>query len=245
MSIAQNYKRIRREIPEHVYIVVAAKARTPNEIKEVVDAGAVYIGENYVQEAEKVRSVLGEYGKLVTWHMIGHLQKNKINKALPLFDVIQTVDTIELASAIDQRVQRAKRDIVPVMLEINIADEESKTGIRSRNQASETVTLETADLRENLWEEIVASLIRQIAVLPHVRVQGLMTMGPLQTNVDVLRPYFRRVREVFDFLKKAKIDGVDMRYLSMGMSDSYMIAIAEGSNMVRIGTAIFGPRKHT
>lgn len=229
MNIAHRYARIRREIPEDVQIVVAAKSRTSQEIKEVIDAGAIHIGENYVQEAERVHAELGTLARQVTWHMIGHLQKNKINKALPLFDMIQTIDSLALARAIDQRVERSQREVVPLLLEINIADEESKFGVR----VGEHGTLHST----------VEEIAKQTAALTHVRIEGLMTMGPLHGSPDTLKSHFRTVKHLFEALKSAHIDGVDMKYLSMGMSDSYLLAIEEGSNMVRVGTAIFGSRK--
>ena len=130
MNIAKNYTRIREEIPDHVTIVLAAKSRRAEEIEEVIDAGATDIGENYVQEAGQMYSALKKDAASLRWHMIGHLQTNKINKALRIFDVIQTVDSLEKAVAIDNRVERAHRDIVPIYIEINIGSEFSKAGIR-------------------------------------------------------------------------------------------------------------------
>lgn len=130
MSIAENYARIREEIPENVTIVLAAKAGSVKEIEEVIDAGATDIGENYVQEAQQIYTQLGENAKKVKWHMIGSLQKNKINKALSIFDVIQTVDSIEMAHAIDKRVESAGKSLVPVYIEINIGTEITKAGVK-------------------------------------------------------------------------------------------------------------------
>ena len=130
MSISANYTRTRQEIPENVTIVLAAKDRSAEEIEEAINAGATAIGENYVQEAGQIYSDLTKKAAKVRWHMIGHLQTNKINKALRVFDVIQTVDSLVKAEAIDKRVERAKRKIVPVFIEINIGSEDSKAGIK-------------------------------------------------------------------------------------------------------------------
>ncbi|MGM0532248.1 MAG: alanine racemase, partial [Bacteroidota bacterium] len=120
MSITSNYQKLRKEIPDHVTIVLAGKTKSAEEIKEVIDAGATDIGENYVQEAETIRQELGDKANKVRWHMIGHLQKNKINKALPIFDVIQTIDSLKKAGDIDKRVEKAGKKIIPVLIEINI-----------------------------------------------------------------------------------------------------------------------------
>ena len=129
MSITENYQKIRAAVPESVAIVAAAKQRTAEEVTEIIDAGAKYIGENYVQEAENIYIALGEKSKNVQWHMIGHLQSNKINKALKVFDLIQSVDSLKKAEGIDKRVENADRKQIPVLIEINIGSEISKSGI--------------------------------------------------------------------------------------------------------------------
>lgn len=228
MNIAENYKHLRREIPGHVTIVLAAKKRTPQELMEAIEAGAADIGENYIQEAEQIYSALRNKAAEVKWHMIGHLQNNKINKALRMFDIIQTVDSLEQAKSLDKRVIKAQKKIMPVFVEINIGSEDSKAGIRVDEHEP------FADYMENL--------ITDISGLGHLRVEGLMTMGPRSGDPEKVRPYFRRIKKIFDRLKNRNIPNVNMKYLSMGMSNSYKVAIEEGSNMVRIGTAIFGPR---
>ncbi len=230
MNITENYKKIREEIPENILIVVASKARTPEEIIEVIEAGATDIGENYVQEAEKMKQELGEKANTIKWHMIGHLQKNKINKALPVFDVIQTIDSLEKAQAIDKRAERAGKSVIPVLIEINIGSEDSKAGVKPEEHEP--------------FEEYMEKLIRDVSKLSHLRVEGLMTMGPRFGNPEDSRPYFRRTREIFEKIRDLNIPNVDMKYLSMGMTNSYRVAIEEGSNIVRIGTAIFGERKY-
>jgi hypothetical protein len=229
MSIHDNYQRLREMIPAHVTIVVAAKTRTADEVAAVMEAGATHIGENYVQEAVQIRQVLGRRAQDVNWHMIGHLQKNKINKALRAFDVIQSVDSVKKAEAIDKRAEAAGRESVPVLMEINIGSEYSKSGLSPADHEP--------------FEQYMEDCARRVCRLKHVRLQGLMTMGPRVGDPEESRPYFRRVKEIHDRLAALGLDGADMRYLSMGMTNSYGVAIEEGANMVRIGTAVFGARE--
>lgn len=226
MSIKQNYLNLRSEIPKEVTLVVAVKARTPQEIAEVIDAGATDIGENYVQEAEAHKLALGEKAKKVTWHMIGSLQTNKINKALATCDVIQTVDSFEKAQGIDKRVEAAGKKVVTVFIEVNIAEEISKAGASPQ-------------------EKDILDLAKRISELKHLRLEGLMTMGPLSGDPEQSRPYFRFAKALLEKIKGQSPPEVgDSPFkLSMGMSHSYRVAIEEGATMVRIGTAIFGERK--
>jgi pyridoxal phosphate enzyme (YggS family) len=230
MSISANYARIRQEIPENVTIVLAAKARSAKEIEQAIDAGAIDIGENYVQEAGQMYSALQKKAAKVRWHMIGHLQTNKINKALRIFDVIQTVDSLEKAAAIDKRVENARKKIVPVFIEINIGSEDSKTGIKPAEHEP--------------FDEYMGRLVEDISKLEHLGVEGLMTMGPRFGDPENVRPYFKRARKIFESIKGLDLPNVNMKHLSMGMTNSYRVAIEEGSNMVRIGMAIFGKRKY-
>lgn len=224
MSIAENYQRIREEVPDNVIIVLAGKTRTSEEIEEAIEAGAADIGENYVQEAEKMYDSLGEKAKKVRWHMIGHLQRNKINKALRIFDVIQTVDSLEKAVAIDKRAQEIGKT-VSVYLEINIGSEMTKAGIKPEYK-------------------VIENLVREISKLEHLSLEGLMTMGPRFGNPEDSRPYFRKAKDVFERIKMFNLPRVKMKVLSMGMSNSYKVAIEEGSNMIRLGTVVFGERNN-
>jgi len=223
MSIAENYKRIREELPAHVRLVVAAKKRTPAEIAELIDAGAADIGENYVQEAERLHAALGPAASGIRWHMIGDLQANKINKALKIFDMVQTVDSFEKAEALNKRVPASGRQKIKVLIEINAGAEASKSGASPDGA-------------------LVEDLAGRIGSLEHVELAGLMTMGPLTAEAEECRPYFCLVKRMFDRLRDLKIPGFSAEVLSMGMSDSYRVAVEEGANMVRIGTAIFGSR---
>jgi len=216
-QIYENTRRISGELPPGVALVAAAKTRTANEILKAVDAGVKIVGENYVQEAV---DVFQQIGKAVDWHFIGHLQKNKVKKAVEIFDMIETVDSYELAMEIDKRCSQASR-IMYVLIEINSGREKQKFGVLPEN---------TIDL------------VKKISRLSHVKISGLMTMGPRFGNPEDSRPYFIITRRLFDEIKALNITGVEMKYLSMGMTNSYKIAIEEGANVVRIGSKIFGRR---
>ncbi len=217
MSIVDNYHKIRDEIPNHVTIVLAAKTRTPNEIEEAITAGATDIGENYIQEAEQMHNALGEKAKKIRWHMIGHLQKNKVNKALPVFDVIQTIDSLKLTETISKRAKK----VYSVYIEINSGREPQKSGVMPEN---------------------AEELIRQISRLENIKIEGLMTMGPRFGNPEDARPFFKETKKLFDYIDSLDLQNVEMKELSMGMSNAYKIAIEEGSTMIRPGSIIFGQR---
>ena len=215
--IEDNVKRLREELPEGITLVAAAKARTPEEITRAIEAGIEHIGENYVQEAEEAYREIGHRAK---WHFIGHLQKNKAKKAVRIFDMIEAVDSYELAEEIAKRAGQAAK-IMPVLIEINSGRESQKYGV----------------LPEDAEE-----LIRKTASLQNLRIEGLMTMGPFAGDPEEARPYFIETKKLFDRFKLLEIPQVAMERLSMGMTNSYRVAIEEGANIVRIGTKIFGPR---
>jgi len=217
MSITENVKKLLAELPEGVKLVAAAKTRTPEEIAEAAAAGIRIIGENYVQEAEKAYQLTGNK---VEWHFIGHLQTNKVKKAITFFDMIETVDSIEIAGEIDKRCTQINKTM-PVLIEINSGREAQKAGV---------------------YPENAERLITAMADLKNIRVMGLMTMGPLTVQAEELRACFRETKELFDHIKKLALPNTEIRYLSMGMTDSYKIALEEGANMIRIGSRIFGQR---
>jgi PLP dependent protein len=217
VTIAQNVRRILGELPGGVRLVAAAKGRPPHEVLEAVAAGAGAIGENYVQEAERARAAVGGG---VEWHFIGHLQRNKVNKAVALFDMIETVDSFELAAEIDKRCALSGR-VMPVLIEVNSGREASKSGA--------------------LPEDAEALVVR-LAALKNIRVMGLMTMGPLTERAEDTRPAFAETRRLFDRLKALDLPNMEMKYLSMGMTGCYRVAVEEGANIVRIGTGIFGEK---
>ena len=212
-------KEMLEELTEGVELVGAAKTRTPEEILESVEAGLKIVGENYVQEAEKAFEVVGEKAK---WHMIGHLQSNKAKKAVKIFDMIETVDSIKLARAIDRACANIGK-VMLVLIEINSGEEPQKAGV--------------------LPEDAI-SLIKEISELENIQIMGLMTMGPFAGDPEDARPYFQKTKKLFDEIKDMNLPGVEMRYLSMGMSNSYRVALEEGANMVRIGTKLFGEREY-
>ena len=218
IQIEANVKAILEKLPPGVELVAAAKTRTPEEILKAAEAGIRIVGENYVQEALAAFKVLG---RRVRWHFIGHLQRNKVKKAVEIFDMIETVDSVSLAQEIDKRCA-AKEKAMSVLVEINSGREPQKFG-----------TL----------PEDTENFIREISKLEHIHVHGLMTMGPFAGDPEEARPYFVETRKVFDRIRRMGIPGVEMRYLSMGMTNSYPVAIQEGANLVRIGTKIFGPRE--
>lgn len=217
--IKQNINRLLSELPQGVELVAAVKTRKPEDILEAIEAGVKIVGENYVQEAERAYEAVGDRAR---WHFIGYLQKNKVKKAVKLFDMIETVDSIELAEEIDKRCAQIDK-VMPVLIEINSGREERKTGV---------------------LPEKAAQLIREVSSLPNLRITGLMTMGPRSGDPEDSRPYFRETKKVFEKIKKLNLPHVEMRYLSMGMTNSYKIAIEEGANMVRIGSKIFGERDY-
>jgi pyridoxal phosphate enzyme (YggS family) len=223
-SIKDNYKRLRELIPEDVSIVVASKTRTLEEIEEVIEAGATIIGENYVYpEALNKYISLGEIAKKVKWHLIGPLQKNKINKALQIFNLIQTIDSLKISKEINKRANKAGKSVIQVLLEINSGREETKSGF-------------LPDF------EVIKNVILEMEKLKHINIRGLMTMGPMFGDPENARVYFKIARDLFEKIKDIDTKKCKMEILSMGMSNSYRVAIEEGSNMVRIGTLIFGER---
>jgi pyridoxal phosphate enzyme (YggS family) len=235
MSIAYNIEVIRDKIcnaasnaqinPSEIAIVCVSKNRIIDEIYEAMDAGIEYIGESRVQEAQEKYVALRDYARDInsplSLHMVGHLQTNKVGKALDMFDMIQSVDSLDLARRIDNCAaeRRASADI---LIEVNTSGEESKFGIT---------------------DEMAVDFLKEICVLNNICVRGLMTMAPLSYTPEDARPYFRRLRELRDTINEMKDqnfkDKIKMDFLSMGMSQDYEVAVEEGANMLRIGTAIF------
>ncbi len=215
--IKENVRQLLKELPPGVELVAAAKQQTPEKIMAAIEAGVKIIGENYVQEAVSAFQVIG---RSVQWSFIGHLQKNKVKKAVEIFDIIETVDSVELAEEINRRCAAAGK-VMPVLIEVNSGREPQKFGV---------------------FPEKVEELARAIIQFSNLRLCGLMTMGPFEGDPEESRSYFRETRQLFDYLKGLNLPGAEIRILSMGMTNSYRVAIEEGANRVRIGTAIFGPR---
>jgi hypothetical protein len=216
-SIENSVREILHTLPDDVVLVAASKTRRVEEVNEAIDGGVTIIGHNYVQEAEQMYPYIKNH---VKWHLIGHLQRNKAKKACRIFDMIQTIDSYKIALAVNRYCEEIDK-VMPVLIEVNSGKESNKTGVLPEN---------------------AESLIRKISSLKHIHIQGLMTMGPRFGNPEDSRPYFKKTKALFDHLSQAKIPHTEFKYLSMGMSNSYKIAIEEGANMVRIGTKLFGQR---
>lgn len=214
-KIKERVESLLKEIPENVKVVAAVKGRNPEEVLEAVEAGIKIIGENYVQETLKLKEKINIEG--LSWHFIGHLQTNKVKYAVKLYDMIETVDSLKLAEEIDRYCQKNNK-IMPVLIEINIAKETQKSGV---------------------FPEEVEEFVRKISHLKNIKIKGFMTMGPLVKNPEEIRPYFKKTREIYERIKNLNIENTEIEYLSMGMSDTYRIAIEEGANIVRIGRKIF------
>ncbi|MBA7585813.1 Pyridoxal phosphate homeostasis protein [subsurface metagenome] len=217
--IKENVKKILDELPKSVELIAAAKTRSPEEIEEAITEGVKIIGENYIQEAQKAFEVIGNG---VKWHFIGHLQKNKVKKSVKIFDMIETVDSYLLAHEINERCKQINK-IMPILIEINSGREKQKLGI---------------------FPEDALDLVQEISPLPQIKIMGMMTMGPRLGNPEDSRPYFIETRKIFEKIKALNLPHVEMKYLSMGMTNSYQIAIEEKANMVRLGTLIFGERSY-
>ncbi|MCX6357141.1 MAG: YggS family pyridoxal phosphate-dependent enzyme, partial [Candidatus Aureabacteria bacterium] len=197
-----------------VELVASTKGRAIAEIMQLVEAGVRTIGENRVQEARQKYDSLGGRAAL---HMIGHLQRNKVRAALPIFAMIHSVDSLRLAEEIECAGRELART-VPVLLEVNVSGEGNKYGISPDD---------------------LPSLVERLAGMNAMRVDGLMTMAPLTAGVSGARPVFRTLRTLAESIALMKIPGVCMRHLSMGMSHDFETAIEEGATMVRVGTALF------
>lgn len=209
-------RRARRD-PLSVRLVSVSKTIGPERIREAIEAGVQILGENYIQEAQKKIEVLGAG---ISWHFIGHLQKNKAKFAVRLFDLIHSVDDFALAEELNRAAEKNVK-IQEVLLQADLSGEETKFG------AAEGEILQLAE---------------RISGLKNVSVRGLMTMAPFSDNPEDSRPHFRKLRSLRDRLAQMKIPGIAMDELSMGMSGDFEVAIEEGASLVRIGTAIFGPR---
>jgi pyridoxal phosphate enzyme (YggS family) len=221
-DIKNNVHEILKELPNGVQLVAAAKKRKPDEILSAIEAGVKIIGENYIREAKKAYKAIG---KKVKWHFIGipQIEKHDLlrRKNLEMFDMIETIDSTEIAAEIDKKCAQTDK-VMPILIEVNSGEEPQKFGALPR------------DTKE---------LIKEISKLSYIKIKGLMTMGPRFGNPENSRPYFIKTKKLFDEIEEMDLPNVEMKYLSMGMTNSYRIALEEGANMVRVGTKIFGERK--
>jgi pyridoxal phosphate enzyme (YggS family) len=219
LDIAANLERVRERVaraaeragrrPDDVLLIGVSKVVEVERIRAALAAGIGALGENRVQEA---KAKIGELGRPVPWHLIGHLQTNKVKDALPLFALIQSLDRLELAQELERRAAAQGR-VIEALLQVNVASEASKGGFAP---------------------DAVGAALDTIGALPHVQIRGLMVIPPEAERPEDARPWFRRLREL--------ADKHGLRERSMGMSGDFEVAIEEGATMVRVGTAIFGPR---
>lgn len=215
-KIARAAERSGRD-PKDVLLLAVTKTIDNGRIREAVDAGLTELGENKVQE------IMDKYDTLerdVKWHMIGHLQTNKVKYIIDKVTLIHSVDSLKLAQEINKKAAKAGR-VMDILVEINVADEESKFGI-------------TCDMAEDI--------IRNLSTMENIRVRGLMTVAPFVDDGEQNRPVFRRLKQLLVDINAKKLDNVNMDILSMGMTGDYEVAVEEGATIVRVGTGIFGPR---
>jgi len=227
MTIAENVARVRERMetaarragrdPGKIRLVAVSKTVESDRIRQALEAGVDSLGENYVQEAQKK---IEELGRGAAWHFIGHLQSNKAKAAVRLFDWVHSVDSFRLAQELS-RVAGQQNKVLPVLLQINLGQETTKFGA----------------LQDDTFR-----LLEQMGLLPGISVKGLMTLPPFFDNPEESRPYFHALRDLAEAVSRRKIAGVSMEELSMGMSNDFETAIEEGATLVRVGTAIFGPR---
>ncbi|MEN3037633.1 MAG: YggS family pyridoxal phosphate-dependent enzyme [Candidatus Kryptonium sp.] len=225
--IAENIYKIRQKIrevcqkvgrdPNEITIVAVTKTVPVDKIKEAISAGINDIGENRVQELLEKRS----YIENVRWHFVGHLQTNKVKYIVDFVHLIHSVDSLKLALEIEKRAKKINR-IIDVLIEVNTSGEKTKHGVKPE---------ETIELAKQISESC-----------EFIRIKGLMTVAAYLPDPEDVRPMFRLLKQISDEIKKLDIKNVEMKHLSMGMSNDYLIAVEEGATIVRIGTAIFGPR---
>ncbi|MDO8945077.1 MAG: YggS family pyridoxal phosphate-dependent enzyme [Desulfobacterales bacterium] len=227
MDVAGNIQRIREKVaqaaarsgrsPAGVRLMAVTKTVDDERIAAAVRAGVDIIGENYVQEAKRKLEAMGKAGE---WHLIGRLQTNKAKYAVRLFDMIHSVDRMELAVELDRRAAAAGL-VMKILIEVSVVGEETKSGVP------------LAD---------AAELVRQVAPLANLSIRGLMAMPPWFDDPEEARPVFRDLRELRDKIAAEMIPGVEMRELSMGMTGDYAVAVEEGATIIRVGRGIFGER---
>jgi PLP dependent protein len=205
--------------PKEVQIIAVTKTVDVERIKEVIDAGIIDLGENRVQELTEKYDIISNN---CNWHLIGHLQTNKVKYIIDKVKLIHSVDRLDLVAEIQKRSANIGK-ITDILIQINVSGEDTKFGIRPE---------ETIDF------------IKQINNFPNIRVKGLMTIAPFCENPEDTRGIFRELKKIFIDIKEENIDNINMQFLSMGMSNDYEVAIEEGANLVRIGTAIFGKRQY-
>ncbi len=208
--------------PSEISLLAVTKRHDLGVVKQAIEAGLTLFGENYVQEAKEKIQGLGDLRASTTWHFIGHLQRNKARLAVQLFDCIQTVDNLRLAEALNRRARDVGKRM-PVLCQVNLAGEEQKSGA---------------------GPEVLEELIQRIMDLSSLELQGLMLIPPFSPDPENVRPWFRRLRELRDDLESRLGLAGRLKELSMGMTHDFEVAVEEGATIVRVGTALFGPREY-
>jgi pyridoxal phosphate enzyme (YggS family) len=227
VDIAANYRMLMQRIGEaavkagrdanEIKLLGAAKSQHAELVRAAISAGVKLIGENYVREAQAKKKAVTQPTE---WHMIGHLQRNKARAAVETFDIIQSLDSIALARELDKAGTNQKKT-VRVLVEVNVAREQSKSGIA---------------------DEQVEDFLRAAGQLSSLKIEGLMAVPPFCESPEEVRPYFQKLRNLQERLRDRRLANVDLKELSMGMTHDYAVAVEEGATIVRIGTALFGPR---
>ena len=214
-------KQQRTHVPQDapVKLIAVTKNHDLAAMREAIAAGATDVGENRIQEAKEKFEILGH---AVTWHLIGHLQTNKVKTAVRIFDLIHSVDTLHLAEVINKEAAKIGK-VQDILVQVNLAKEKSKSGV---------------------FQENLLSMLDAIDSMDHIRLCGLMCIAPNYDQVEECRPLFQKMYEIYRQVKEISYRTANIKYLSMGMTHDYAIAVEEGSNMVRVGTAIFGPRQY-
>lgn len=218
-NIKESIQKRHNIISQDVLLVAVTKNHDVEAMREAIDAGAAVIGENRVQEASQKYAVLD---RNVTWHLIGHLQTNKVKHAVKIFDMIESVDSIKLAEAINKEAAKLGK-VQKILVQVNLVKEASKTGV---------------------YLEDLPELLTAIDGMDNLKLMGLMFIAPIAENPEDVRPMFNQMYNLFIKVQKMPLTHADIKYLSMGMTHDYRIAIEEGANIVRVGTAIFGPRQY-
>ncbi len=218
-KIADSISRRKPEYKDDVLLVAVTKNHDIYAMREAIDAGVTDIGENRIQEAKEKYETLD---RQVTWHLIGHLQTNKAKQAVKMFDLIHSVDSLHLAQAINKAAADIDK-VQKVLVQVNLAQESSKSGI---------------------YEDGLLELLHQVDDMSNLQLLGLMCIAPNYEDVEECRPLFASMKNIFDKIKEIQWKKANIKYLSMGMTHDYTIAIEEGANVVRVGTGIFGPRQY-
>ncbi len=217
--IDESARSVGRDAAE-IKLIAVTKTHPPEIVRLAIEAGASDLGENRVQEADEKIAELGR--ESARWHLIGHLQANKARRAVALFDLIHSLDSASLARRLDRLCEEAGREVLPVLIQVDLGSETTKSGVS---------------------EKELPELVEVVVACQRLRLTGLMTLPPFFEDTELVRPFFRRLREMRDALRARGVFGAGRGELSMGMSHDYEVAIEEGATFVRVGTAIFGERQ--